>query len=105
MANRRARRILKNETEKSPAIVALNAGSSSVKFAVFGCNDALPLRLAGLIDGIGTEPSISLRGADGAPEDAPPLPQAARDHATLIASLLKDVIAPVAGEALGVGHR
>ncbi|HEY7303634.1 MAG TPA: acetate/propionate family kinase [Bryobacteraceae bacterium] len=45
----------------------LNAGSSSLKFCVFGRSDAEPwhLKSRGQIEGIGTSPRISAKAADG----------------------------------------
>lgn len=51
----------------SDAILVINAGSSSIKFALFGC-DAVPgdqAALAGQIDGIGTSPHLRAKSADG----------------------------------------
>jgi acetate kinase len=46
------------------AILVLNAGSSSLKFAVFDA--ALAMRLRGQLDGIGTHPRLTAARADGA---------------------------------------
>jgi acetate kinase len=49
------------------AILVVNAGSSSVKFQIFGIEDAgAPRRLIkGQIDGIGTHPRLAAKGDDG----------------------------------------
>ena len=47
-------------------ILVVNAGSSSVKFQVFGVDGAASLRrlIKGQIDGIGTRPRLRAEGAD-----------------------------------------
>ncbi|MCA0406818.1 MAG: acetate kinase, partial [Proteobacteria bacterium] len=45
------------------AILTINAGSSSLKFALFG-SDLAPLA-SGLIDGLGTDPEFALKDASG----------------------------------------
>ncbi|MHC1481691.1 acetate/propionate family kinase [Frateuria aurantia] len=48
------------------AILTLNAGSSSIKFAVFGCDgDQLEFTTGGKIEGIGTAPHLVARDASG----------------------------------------
>jgi len=53
------------------AIVVINAGSSSIKFAVFRVESATELRmeLDGQVDGIGTKPHFSVTSAEGADHD------------------------------------
>ena len=48
-------------------ILVVNAGSSSVKFEVFAVegSDDLKIQVRGQIDGIGTQPRLRARGADG----------------------------------------
>ena len=48
-------------------ILVANAGSSSVKFQVFGVEDSgkLTRRIKGQMDGIGTRPRLRVSGADG----------------------------------------
>ena len=56
-------------------LLVLNAGSSSLKFAVFETGgDALTVRVRGQVEGIGTAPRMSARDASGAaiPTQAPP---------------------------------
>ena len=45
-----------------PAVVVLNVGSSSVKFRVLSAEDALPVLADGRVTGIGSQPSLHLRG-------------------------------------------
>jgi acetate kinase len=49
------------------ALLVLNAGSSSLKFSVFGCEPALPELLAGSISDLGHGPRLTLRGPGQAP--------------------------------------
>jgi acetate kinase len=51
------------------AILVVNAGSSSVKFQVFGTGGTEDLQrlVKGQVDGIGTRPRLRAEGADGAP--------------------------------------
>lgn len=43
----------------------LNAGSSSIKFAIYGAGDDLPLRLRGQIEAIGVAPRLKVADATG----------------------------------------
>ncbi len=47
-------------------ILVLNAGSSSVKFQIFGCSEGLPRLADGSVTGIGTKPIIVANRDDGA---------------------------------------
>jgi len=87
-------------------ILVINAGSSSIKFQLFDAGDsALPVRLRGQIEGIGTRPQLVLRG-DGVPDHTEPLPAEAEGvHGALgfLGSWLRDRVGgsmPVA-----IGHR
>ena len=54
----------------SDVVLALNAGSSTIKFALFALGGANPVpRFRGLIDGVGRAPRMTVRGADGAVVD------------------------------------
>jgi acetate kinase len=88
-------------------VLALNCGSSSVKFAIFGADPAMALKCSGQIEGIGEglRPRLSLRDAGGTAATAPEVPGDARDHAGLIAFLLQAVVEPRAGRCIAVGHR
>jgi acetate kinase len=80
-------------------VLALNCGSSSVKFAGFAADrdDAL---FRGQVEGLGPglTASFNLAGAD-----APPLPDGVETHADVIAFLLETVIAD--RRIAAVGHR
>jgi acetate kinase len=45
-----------------PALLVLNAGSSSLKFAVFPAAESLDPSVHGLVDGIGVEPRLAVAG-------------------------------------------
>ncbi len=81
-------------------VLALNCGSSSVRFAVFG-NDLVPL-FRGQVENVaeGLEPSLLL---DGRPGD--PLPHGLAGHELIIGYLLDTVILPRTGRLVAAGHR
>ncbi len=79
------------------AIVALNAGSSSVKFACFGADDLAPV-LRGEVDGIGSRTRLKVDGAAG---DLDP----DANHETAIRHILETVVGPRVDRCLAVGHR
>lgn len=89
--------------------VTLNAGSSSLKFAVFdAASSSATALLRGKIAGIGGTPVFSAKDANGAPIDAGALSSLAvlSTHQTLIAQLLP-WLSTHQGERplLAVGHR
>jgi acetate kinase len=90
------------------AILAINAGSSSLKFALFELTEPDPLCvLRGEIEGIGTAPHFVARGAAGAVLAERRWPAgAARDHEALLGDLLGWVESHLGADALiAVGHR
>ncbi|MCV2891902.1 acetate/propionate family kinase [Lentibacter sp. XHP0401] len=92
------------------AFLTFNAGSSSLKFAVFdGGETALEPRLKGLIAGLGGGvPAFSAKDATGVPLDAGALGAlgAASDHEAVIALLLPWLAAQLGDvPLLAVGHR
>lgn len=87
--------------------LTLNAGSSSLKFALFdsAASSADPL-LKGTVAGVGGTPAFTARGADGAKIDTGVALDGACDHAEVIARLLPWLAAQHAGRPLlAVGHR
>jgi acetate kinase len=90
------------------AVLALNAGSSSIKFALFEMAAAtLTLLSRGEMEGIGTAPHFLARNAAGAVLTEQFWPaEAGADHETLLARVLDWVDAHLAPDVLiGVGHR
>lgn len=83
----------------SDLILTLNAGSSSIKFAVFPVAGDAPAIAAGQVDSIGVKPRLSLGG------DTRDLAEV-RDHASALAAITA-AVAPVLarGTIVAVGHR
>ncbi|MDB5362120.1 MAG: hypothetical protein JWO51_3417 [Rhodospirillales bacterium] len=88
------------------AVLALNAGSSSIKFALFEIAGT-PQRIArGEIEGIGTAPHFVARNAEGTVIGERRWPDASVDHEALLGGLLEWVDAHLGGDTLiAVGHR
>ena len=89
-------------------LLTFNAGSSSLKFALFEIAVAhVALRASGQIDGIGSEPHFVFRTATGdVIQDCRPSPEEAGDHVAVlehVLSVLSDYL-PDAGLS-AVGHR
>lgn len=88
-----------------PAILVVNAGSSSVKFAAFDAAADPPQRLLrGQVEGIGGTPRLRCRSGE-APETIRPLPAGAT-HAQALAAivgLLREALR--GGRPIAVGHR
>ena len=85
-------------------VVTLNAGSSSVKFALFAIGSDWPRLLAdGEVEGLGATPLFSARGGGGAAQEAP---LKGADHNAAIAAIL-DWIARAFPDAsiAAIGHR
>ena len=85
-------------------ILTLNAGSSSIKFALFR-RAAEPIECArGQVEGLGGRTRFAAT-VDGAPVTEPELPQQA-DHAGAVKAILRFVEGHFAGDAIdAVGHR
>jgi len=90
----------REDAEARTAILALNAGSSSLKFALF--NSAEKALLRGQIEGLGECPRIVI--ADG-PEGEPP-DMSAQDYDGALKTLLQWLGTHAEGNVIGaVGHR
>jgi len=90
------------------AIVVLNAGSSSIKFALFVCaGDELELEGAGQIEGLGTTPRFVARDRGGKVEaEASWKEGAAFGHGAALDYLLPFMRRRLAGgHLMGIGHR
>lgn len=94
------------------AILTLNAGSSSIKFALFERGEPLPARpeLVGQIDGIGATPHLKAKDAAGRVLDDTDLPIAGNvdggQHRAALAHLVDWLHQHEAGWSIaGVGHR
>ena len=92
----------------SELVLVLNAGSSSLKFAVFdtGASEPWPVLARGQVEGIGTAPRMSVRDGGGAAmaSDAPP--SSIRDGRAALSHVADWLRATFGGaRVLGVGHR
>lgn len=90
-------------------ILTLNAGSSSIKFALFGVDGGEPAAVAvGLAEMLGTERRIKVRDADGTPthQDIWAGDAAPSFHAQALARVLDwRQVAFADANVVGVGHR
>ena len=92
----------------TPAILAINAGSSSIKFALYeiAADDATTAIAGGQIEGIGTAPHFTASDAHGHVLGERRWPDAGASHETLLATLLDWVEAHLGDdELIAVGHR
>ncbi len=93
----------------SDAILTINAGSSSIKFALFLKNGAIAARpeISGQIDGIGARPHLTAKDAAGRRLDDADLPLAAEgQHHAALEFLVGWLHRHEAGwQIVGVGHR
>ncbi len=93
------------------AILVLNAGSSSIKFALFPCDEDIPAQpaMAGQIDGIGAKPHLRAKDAQGGLLDDTDLDlqgPAERQHKAAMVFLVDWLQTHEAGwKIVGVGHR
>jgi acetate kinase len=90
-------------------ILTINAGSSSIKFAVFSCEaEALDLIVRGQVDGIGTAPRFVAKDCDGARLNESvwePVPEG-QGHAVALGKIVDWLGRFAHGERLlAVGHR
>lgn len=87
-------------------VAVLNAGSSSIKFAVRGTESGLPLLLRGQVEAIGVAPILTLKGADGSVLDTRLFDNEGFDHAAGTRTIIAEVRERLAGNDLvAVGHR
>ncbi|MBK0399214.1 acetate/propionate family kinase [Limibaculum sp. M0105] len=89
------------------SILTLNAGSSSIKFAIFDARAGDDPYLSGLADRIGSDAAtVTAKDADGQPIALPEMPQAAGEtHETTIAWLLPVLMEHASGTIVASGHR
>lgn len=88
-----------------PHILTLNAGSSSIKFALFEAG-SLNERVRGQIEGIGTKPHLSARIADAEKTEKDLDAAEVSDHAAALAAILALMENKFSGaEVKAVGHR
>lgn len=82
------------------SLLALNCGSSSIKFALF--TSGFERSFSGLVEAIGHGQTPRLKTSDG---EARELDSADQGHADVLPRLISDIILPRAGAIAGVGHR
>ncbi|MEQ8482683.1 MAG: acetate/propionate family kinase [Hoeflea sp.] len=86
--------------DETPSLLALNCGSSSIKFALFTLG--LAKTSHGLIEAIGGRETPRLKVAG---EETRPFGERGQGHADLLPRLIEEVIVPRGGSITGVGHR
>lgn len=87
-------------------IAVVNAGSSSIKFAIFGAAEAPALRLKGLIEGIGASPRARLSGPGGETLLKEDLAAEGFDHAAATRTMMRLAAPWLDGADISVaGHR
>jgi acetate kinase len=92
----------------NPVLLVLNAGSSSLKFCVYGTPDGSdwPLHARGQIEGIGTSPRFSVKDGTGQRLDESTPGQSVRDAGSALDHLGGWLRSRFQGtRVLGVGHR
>ncbi|MBV9725040.1 MAG: acetate kinase, partial [Gammaproteobacteria bacterium] len=86
----------------------LNAGSSSLKFAVFGASGGTedwPVLVRGNLEGIGTSPQMSAHDGAGSALETPPLPAAISDAAGALEHVFGWLSSKFStGRIVAVGH-
>lgn len=86
-------------------IAVVNAGSSSIKFAIYRA-DSESLMFRGQIEGIGLKPRLVIRDAPGAIVSERTWPAGGFDHAAATREMVSAVNALLAGDDIvAVGHR
>jgi acetate kinase len=88
-----------------PTVAVVNAGSSSLKFAIFDSAQAPALRLRGLIDGIGATPRLRLSNAAGEALVTEAPPADGFDHAAATQMMMRVAAPWLDGDIRAVGHR
>lgn len=90
-----------------PLLVTLNAGSSSIKFAVFGCSPDLPRLAAGQVDGLGGQVHFNASSdLDHEAVHEVPVADAPSDHGGAVGLILAWLTQAFAGRpVLAVSHR
>ena len=88
----------------SGCVAVINAGSSSIKFAIYDAAEGEPLMFHGKVDGIGVAPKLEASDAGGGEVAAQTWPSL--DHAAATGEILRVARGLIAGRpVLAVGHR
>jgi acetate kinase len=90
----------------SDCIAVINAGSSSVKFAIFSDSDKSEVLFRGQIEGIGSSPHLGVKDADGETVVERTWPAAGLDHGAATREILDTGVRLASGMRVrGIGHR
>lgn len=92
--------------KQNGCIAVLNAGSSSIKFALYDAHDDGPELFHGQVEGLGTHPRLQMYAADGSIVAARDWPDSGLDHRAATAKILSMGRELLAGRpVLAFGHR
>jgi acetate kinase len=87
-------------------IAVINAGSSSIKFALYDAEPSEPILYRGQIEKIGVSPSLRVKNAKGDPVEERGWPAKGFDHRAATQEILTTAVALTKeARVLGVGHR
>ena len=87
-------------------VAVINAGSSSIKFAVFDDSDGFPVLFRGQVEKLGVEPTLNVKGADGQLLAKDTWAADKLDHASATHVILETALSILDGRRVrGVGHR
>jgi acetate kinase len=87
-------------------VPVLNAGSSSIKFAVRSTEPGLPLMLRGQVEAIGVAPKLTVKWPDGSVAEVRDFGAEDFDHATGTRTIIAQVRERLAGnDVAAIGHR
>ena len=89
----------------SEAVVAINAGSSSVKFALYTACAAPSRLMAGQVEGVGTAPRFSAKRADGTPYPGRKFDASPFRHDEALGFILQWIEAESGESIVAAGHR
>ena len=90
----------------SGCIAVINAGSSSVKFALYEASEDLSVLFRGQVEGIGVDPRLSVKDAEGSTLIERSWPADGFDHDAATREILTTAARLVSGIPVqGIGHR
>src|SRR5215469_5411041 len=90
----------------SERIVVLNAGSSSIKFALYDTESLHAVLFRGQVEKIGVSPRLRVSDAGGAVVEKQEWPAEGFDHHAATTAILQTAIRLLGGASVaGVGHR
>src|SRR4029453_2568860 len=85
------------------SIAVLNAGSSSIKFALYDASERL--RFKGQVEQIGVSPRLKVTNAEGQAVAQRTWPSEGFDHRAATQSLVETAVELLGGRPAAVGHR